>query len=207
MEEMSKMNQVQGWYLNPKIVTVTKTEFKTVTQIQKVADVRKVYVPVKQVVALDKHEVAQKLDLPWLEGGDIAAAKNAEAATTSEPPAAGQVATPANPSPAAGKPADLQVTATAELPKSSNGQEVVSILNTETGITTLIASEKPAPWFEFDRALVAGIRYGVNHRMERTGTLYGSWEFLRVKDFHMIGYGELNTEAEGKIQADIQYRR
>jgi hypothetical protein len=194
-------------YLHPKTVTVTRTEFKAVPEIKTVVDVRKVYVPVKQVVTLDKREVAKTLDMPWLEGGDIGTAKAAEAAQGSASPAGEQAATPADPAPVEGNLADLQVTATADLPKAENGHQVVSILDTETGITTLIAKEKPAPWLEFDNALVAGIRYGVNHRLEQSGTVYGSWEFLRVKDFHMLGYGEINTNAEGKVQADLQYRR
>lgn len=189
----------------PEVKEITTTAFKRVPQIQKVAEVKRIYVPVKQVVTLDKHEVAQKLDMPWLEGGNIAEAKAEESASAA--PALGQETRPAETAPVTGNPADLQITGTADLPKTENGLQVVSVLNTETGITTLISKEKPAPWFEFDNALIAGIRYGLNHRLEQTGTVYGSWEFLRVKNFHLLGYGEINTNAEGKIQADLQYRR
>lgn len=194
-------------YFMPEVKEITTTAFKRVPQIQKVAEVKRIYVPVTQVVTLDKHEVAQKLDMPWLESGNIEAAKAQEAGDGGLTLASGQEAAPASAPPVEGKPADLQVTGTADLPKTENGQQVVSILNTETGITTLISKEKPAPWFEFDNALVAGIRYGVNHRLEQTGTVYGSWEFLRVKDLHLLSYGEINTNAEGKVQLDLQYRR
>lgn len=219
------------FYLNPRVKTVTTTKFQKVPEIRTVETVRRVYVPCpeKGVVALDKAAVAEKLGLGWLKEGPATAPAfaNRSAATAQTGPTyqttrtdlAQGAAAPnddfdeaqlqAETPPVPGRPADLQVTATAELPESRNGYDVIGIFNTRTGITDLLPKEKPSPWFEFRNRYGLGIRYGVglgNGQPLHTGTFYGFWEFLRVKDLYATGYGEVTSDAVGKAQIDMQWR-
>jgi hypothetical protein len=233
-----------GWqYAMPQVRTITETRFSRTTQIKRVVDVQRVYIPCPErgIVALDKTEVAKRLGISWLIGGNIAAAKAtpeespvaapvpaAGSATAAETKAADVVSTEPDLSdlsdgfdatlpeqaaaempPVPGRPADLQVTATATLPESHNGYDALALFNSITGVTDLVAQEKSAPWWQFRNKLVAGVRYGVgvgNGQPLYTGTVYGGWEFLRVKDVYLTGYGEINTGGEGKVQADMQWR-
>ena len=215
-------------WMHPRVSTITKTQYQQVPQIRTVETVKRVYVPCPQagLVALDKAEVAEKLDLPWLTGGDVAAAADgkggndgtygsdvkAVAAELGLPSAATEPAAelPVPVAPVPGNAADLQVTATADLPESENGFDVVSVLNTRTGITVPVVKEKESPLFQLRHDFVAGLRYGVaagDGPPRYTGTIYGSMEFLRMKAFHLIGYSEVNTDGSVKAQADLQYRK
>lgn len=211
-------------YLHPRLTTVTRveTQFKEVPVIQKVAEVRKVYVPVKQVAVLDKAQAAEKLDLPWLSAKPATpptavtppSAPQAEASAGQPAPVPDQVQ-PAEAAPVPGEPEDLQVTTTADIPECPNGAEAVTVLNTQTGLSSMIVKEKAAPWFQFENGLIAGLRYGLNTTGGQSLTPYVGLEFLRVKDVRLIGYGEVNNDlegqffrrVEGKVQFDLQYRR
>jgi hypothetical protein len=171
--------------------------------------------------------VAEKLNMPWLSGGDIAgekaAAEGTEGTQTTQGTESKAPAKAAHPGsddfdearlqaetpPVPGNPADLQATATAELPASNNGFDVVNIFNTKTGNSDLVAKEKTSPWFEFRNEYGLGLRYGVglgNGQPLHTGTFYGFWEFLRIKDVYATGYGEVTTDAVSKAQIDMQWR-
>jgi|GEM_PF-2103135 len=196
-------------YAMPQVRTVTATQFVRVPQIKEAIKIERVRVacPEQGFVALDKKAVAEKLDMPWLQGGDIASAKNDEDNSSRE------VITPSaegTQSPVPGRASDLQVTSTADLHDSDNGYYVVSVVNTDTGITTPVVKEKESPWFQFRNDLGAGIRYGVamgDGGPRYSGTLYGFWEFLRIKQLHLTGYSEVTTDGVAKIQTDLQWRR
>lgn len=213
-------------YLHPRTTTLTTTKFQMVPQIREVEKIKRVYVPCPQagVVALDKAEVAEKLDLPWLKGeanqgtagtertegtegkpGDEAAKLTARAGTDDFDESQLQGETP----PVPGRPADLQPTATASLPESPNGYDVINIFNTATGSSDIVAKEKDSPWFDFRNKYGLGLRYGVgvgNGQPLYTGTLYGFWEFLRVKNIYFTGYGEATSDGAAKAQVDMQWR-
>ena len=82
-----------------------------------------------------------------------------------------------------------------------------------TGISILpaeVPAANGARWWELRDNLGAGIRYGValgNGEPKGTGTAYGFWEFLRVKDAFFTGYVEGNTDRLGKAQVDMQWRK
>lgn len=218
-------------HLMPEIRTISSTVFRKVPEIRTVETVKRVTVacPESGVVTLDKAEVAEKLNLSWLSSGDIAGAKVDAAVwtkgtetilgTSAKAPAPpDQAKAPddfdesrlqAETPPVSGNPADLQVTATAELPTSNNGFDVVNVFNTKTGVSDLVATEKTSPWFEFRNKYGLGVRYGVglgNGPPLHTGTFYGFWEFLRIKDIYATGYGEMTTDSVGKVQMDMQWR-
>lgn len=186
-------------WITPRVKILTQNQFHPVPVIKEVKSVQKVYVPCpeKGLIALDKRQVADKLDLHWLQGGDIAAANGSREVT---PPQAGGV------SPVAGNPADLQVTATAAVPESKNGVDVIAVTNTATGETTLVAQEKAAPWFQFRNDAAVGIRYGVDQRLQYVGDVYGRWDFLRVKDIYLSANGNLSTGGDARVQFGAEYR-
>ncbi|MCM0081795.1 hypothetical protein L4X63_09355 [Geomonas sp. Red32] len=212
-------------YAHPKVTTFTKidTQYRTVPEIHTVTQVKKVYVPVKQVAVLDKTEVAKQLDMPWLTApapeqpipvaavGDQLPPSEVSSVPTNDR-AQGD---PADMPPVPDDPQDLQVTTTADIPECPNGAEAVTLLDTKTGQSTMIVKQKTSPWFEFENGLVAGLRYGLNTKGGQSLTPYAGVEFLRIKDFHVLGYGEVNNDLEGqffksidgKVQLDIQYRR
>ena len=179
----------------PSFRTITQTEFRRVPEIRKVHDIERVRVacPESGIVVLDKAAVSDQLHLDFIQGGDIAAARKAEAAGTASAPKA----TPAP---------DLQVTATADIPESDNGVDVISIMDLQTGESHLEAREKSAPWFQFRNNAAVGIRYGVNQALAPAGTLYGRWDFLRVRNVYFSANGEITTGSDARIQLGAEYR-
>lgn len=199
-------------YLHPRVNTVTTTQFKTVPQIQKVVDVQRVYVPVKQVVALDKQAVAQKLDMPWLTPAATPAAP-AAASPAPAPIAAGEplpsaptAAAQVEPAPVAGDPQDLQVTATADIPESDDGYEAVSILNTATGESMIVAKEKPPELFSFENRGELGAWYGYNNHLLPSIDFTGQWTFLRVMKAHIGLRTDLGSQSGALFQAGALYQ-
>ena len=182
-------------YAMPQFRTITQTEFRRVPEIRKVRDIERVRVtcPESGIVVLDKAAVSEKLHLDFIQGGNIAAARKAE---TIKPPVEQQSA----PGP------DLQVTATADIPQSDNGVDVISIMDIETGESHLEAREKSAPWFQFRNDGAMGIRYGVNQALAPAGTLYGRWDFLRVKNIYFSANSDITTGSDFRIQLGAEYR-
>lgn len=203
-------------YAMPEIRTVTTTEFRRVPVIQTVKDVKYVRVacPEQGIVTLDKADVAKKLDLNWLQGGDIAAARLSEQpGGESSPPGGTYPSTPLRDRsvsgvepPVPGAANDLQVTATAELPRSDNGTQVISVINTQTGESTIVAKETPAPWFQFRNDRAIGVRYGLNQHLVNVGNVYGKWGFLRIKSIWLSTYADLATGGDAQLQLGAEYR-
>lgn len=97
---------------------------------------------------------------------------------------------------------DKEVTAVATVPEHKGDTTVIAVIDTGTGETTLETRQERPSLFELSNAKVLGIRYDIN----RKGTLYGSWEFLRVGAFHMELYGEINSENRAYAGVGIEYR-
>lgn len=202
-------------FFMPEVRTITTTQFKRVPEIQKAADIPRVRVtcPEQGFVALDKKEVAEKLDMPWLQGGDIASAKN------DKDNSSGEVITPSAEdtlkltsdgeiiaqSPVPGRPAALQPTSTADLPESDNGYYVVSVVNTDTGITMPVVKEKDSPWFQLENHGSLGLFYGFNLKLQQTAQGDLTWKFLRIKDAHLGLKGDGGTDGTGHALAGILY--
>lgn len=102
-----------------------------------------------------------------------------------------------------------EITATADIPKAPNGAEVVAVIDTGTGDTTLHYQLKPAPFFEFKNDKRIGVGYGVGSSGS-TLKVYGEYTFMRVGAFHVGAQAEANVssfkEPEAKAMAVIDYR-
>lgn len=92
------------------------------------------------------------------------------------------------------------------------GPRPAALFGLPTGITRPepAAGDTSSLW-ELRKILGAGIRSGVELGQgcspEYSGTLYGFWEFLRVRDTYVTAYAEANNDSTGKIQLDLQWRK
>jgi len=172
-------------YFMPQIRTVTTTEFKAVPQIRETVKLQRVTVQgPARLVTIDKQQVAEKLELPWLlESGD---------SLDPRPPVPGHAS-------------DLQVVATSDLPESRAGYQEVAVVNTATGETTLVAKEKELPWFRFVNKGQASLWYGYDQRLRNVGDLEGRWQFLQIKKAGLALRGNLETGGDAQLQAGIIY--
>lgn len=193
----------------PRVRTITEREFRKVPEIHRTETVKRVFVacPQQGIQVLDKAELAKKLDLDWLQGGNIAAAlaagENLQKVNSPSPEGTKGL----NPEPRALSPEpDLQITATADLPESDNGYEEVSVINLQTGESQIQAREKDSPWFQLRNDAAIGVKYGVGQNLTYTGTAYGRWDFLRIKDVYISTNGDLSTDGAARIQFGAEYR-
>jgi len=97
---------------------------------------------------------------------------------------------------------DKEVTAVATVPEHKGDTTVIAVIDTDTGETTLETRQERPSLFELSNVKTVGIRYDIN----RKGTLYGSYEFLRVGNFHAELYGEINSENRAYASVGIEYR-
>lgn len=177
-------------YLMPDIREVNTTTFRRMKEIRTVKNVQRVYIPCpeKGLVVLDHAEAAKRLGMPELQ---VYSTPSTESIRSTG-------ATPA--------PSPVEVLSTAALPQTDNGHQVVAVLDTDTGVTTMVAKEVQAPWFRFTNKGAAGLRYGLNQRLEYAGTAYGRWDFLRVKDVYFSLNADLETGGDAHLQAGAEYR-
>lgn len=98
------------------------------------------------------------------------------------------------------------ITGNADIEPSESGTSVVSVLDTVTGETVLIAKEQPLSLFGFPSDLELGVRYGLSTQAIQEGNLYGRWQFLRVGKVKLGGYLEISTLPEMKAMLDASFR-
>lgn len=103
-------------------------------------------------------------------------------------------------------PANRQAIANARIPATRGGASAVAVLDTTSGESRIVVKEIPPPLVEFEGDGALGLRYGINSDLAKEGTLYGRLNILRVGNVHLGAYAELNTDAEAKAQASIEYR-
>jgi hypothetical protein len=103
-----------------------------------------------------------------------------------------------------------EITATAEAPPSETGTDIISVVDTTTGETTISTKPKPADFIEFENKRRLGVGYGVSTNGGPTGKIFGEWTFLRVAGAHVGIQAELNStfskSPEAKAYAVIDYR-
>ncbi|HEX9078092.1 MAG TPA: hypothetical protein VF795_00810 [Desulfuromonadaceae bacterium] len=194
------------WF-HPRSQTLTRTVFQPVPEIRTVRDVQRVAVPCPSagIVTLDRAEVAKRLDMPELQGGNIEAARVSEGAVEG----AASSAPTDTPTPTIGAPlaapVSLAVTATAEVPASANGTEVVSLIDLQSGASRIEAREMAAPWFRLENRGSVALWYGLNQKLVQTVQGEARWQFLRVKDLHLGLKGDVGTDGYGHAFAGIMY--
>lgn len=102
--------------------------------------------------------------------------------------------------------ADEQAIATADLPETKAGYNVVATVNTKTGVGNIIAKEKQRSLFGLPNEKEIGARVGYNSGLKQQISVYGRWSFLRVGNVHLSAYGEGNSEGNATAQLELGYR-
>jgi hypothetical protein len=101
--------------------------------------------------------------------------------------------------------ADEQAIATADLPETKGGYEVIGTMNTKTGVGNIIAKEKPRSLFGLPNEKEIGVRAGYNNKLEQNVSIYGRWNFFRVGNVHLSAYGE-GSQNNAPAQIEVGYR-
>lgn len=99
-----------------------------------------------------------------------------------------------------------QPIANADIPPSKAGVSIVTVMNTTTGESHVIAKEKQLSLFGFENTRELGIRYGLSTQDGQAGNLFARWHFLRIGSFHIGAYGEIATKPEAKGMLEIAYQ-
>lgn len=103
-------------------------------------------------------------------------------------------------------PAAEQVLATAELPPTRGGYDVLAILDTERGTGQITARQRTPPLVEFLNEGEVGARYGVNTKGGQAAAIHGRWEFVRVGNIR-AGLGlEASSEPRAEATVGLTYR-
>ncbi len=102
--------------------------------------------------------------------------------------------------------ADEQAIATADLPETESGYNVVATLNTKSGEGNIIAKEKPRSLIGFPNGKEIGVRAGYNSKLTQEISVYGRWNFFRIGNVHLSAYGEGNSEGNAVGQLELGYR-
>lgn len=88
-------------------------------------------------------------------------------------------------------PPQIEVTATGKVPPAPHGAEVIAVLDTDTGRTTLHASPVPAPFLALKNDKRIGVGYGIGEYGTPTTKIYGEWTVLRVDKVYLGVQGVL----------------
>lgn len=100
-----------------------------------------------------------------------------------------------------------QITTTAEIKPYDGKTSIVSVLDTSTGESEIIAQQEELSLFEFENKREIGARVGYStDGLEMQSTVYGRWQFLRVGNFHLGAYAEANSSGEGIAQLEVSYK-
>jgi hypothetical protein len=97
---------------------------------------------------------------------------------------------------------DKEVTAVTTVPEHDGDTTVIAVIDTDTGETTLETRRERPSFFELSNIKTIGLRYDINRR----GTLYGSYEFLRAGKLHMEVYAEINSENRAYAGIGVKYK-
>lgn len=102
--------------------------------------------------------------------------------------------------------ADEQAVATANLPETKGGYEVIGTMNTSTGVGNIIAKEKPRSLLGFPNEKEIGARVGYSSKLVQEVSVYGRWNFFRVGNIHLSAYAEGNSDNNATAQIEMGYR-
>jgi len=99
-----------------------------------------------------------------------------------------------------------QVIATATLPPYEGHTSTITMIDTSTGESRIIARQEPLSFFALENKKEVGLRYGLTSAINSEADLYGRWEFLRIGSTHLGVYGELTSLGEYRAMISITYR-
>lgn len=92
-----------------------------------------------------------------------------------------------------------QPIANADIPPSEGGTSVVTIMDTATGESKIIAKGKPLSLFDFENKLEWEINYALSTKTSQNANLGFRWGFLRIMAIHPHLKAEVNSSPEAKI--------
>lgn len=101
-----------------------------------------------------------------------------------------------------------QITASGEIAPYEGKTDVLAVLNTGSGESSIIAKQRPLPFVDFESKKEIGIRYGYSTKATTNyeGAVYGRWDVLRIGPVHLGVYGEVNTTGDAKAQVSAGYK-
>ena len=101
---------------------------------------------------------------------------------------------------------DKQVTTTGVIAPYEGKTDVISIIDTKTGHSEIIAKQEPMSLFAFENKREIGVRYGTSIKNGVEADVYGRWDFVRVGNLHLGAYGEATSYGEAKAMISVGYR-
>jgi hypothetical protein len=99
-----------------------------------------------------------------------------------------------------------QVTCSGVVPAYEGKTDIVSVIDTKTGKSEIVAKEEALPWFEFESKKEIGARAGYGIKNSQEVDIYGRWDFLRIGKVHVGVYGEGNTAGDAKAMLNVGYK-
>jgi hypothetical protein len=99
-----------------------------------------------------------------------------------------------------------QITASGVVAPYEGKTNVLAVIDTGSGISSIVAKQVPLPFFDFENKKEIGIRYGVSFDNNLEGDLYGRWDFFRIANAHIGVYGEVNTTGDAKAMIQAAYK-
>ncbi len=99
-----------------------------------------------------------------------------------------------------------QIAATAVIAPYEGRTNVLALIDTGTGISSIAARQVPLPFFDFENRREIGLRYGVSLKHGMESDLYGRWDFFRIAGAHLGVYGEITTTGDAKAMVQAAYK-
>ena len=97
---------------------------------------------------------------------------------------------------------DKQVIADADIPSYNGVTNAAAILDTKTGVGSIIQKRMPLPFFAFENKVRIGGLFGFSTRdNELIGQAFVSWGFLRIGSIHPMLYGEAGKDVKSMVGA------
>lgn len=99
-----------------------------------------------------------------------------------------------------------QVTASGVVPPYDGDTNVLAIIDTQTGVSSISAKQVPLPFFDFEMKRAIGVRYGYSTKYGSQADAYGRIDFFRIAGIHLGVYGEINSTGDAKGMFQTEYR-
>jgi hypothetical protein len=170
---------VWGWYRPP--VTLSKTEYVKVPEIKTVTKVKRVRVPVKEIITLEKKEVSAKLHL----SEEITNDDNKQITATAEIP-----------------PYEGKTNVIAIFDKQNNTTQIDA---KQQQLSFFALENKRAIGLRYGYASIGSATDSVvGSGME--ADVYARWDILRIGGVHVGLYGEVTSAGDGRAMLNVEYR-
>jgi hypothetical protein len=101
---------------------------------------------------------------------------------------------------------DKQITTTAVVPAYDGKTNVISVMDTKTGQSEIIAKEQPLPFLAFENKREIGVRGGYSIKNYQEVDIYGRWDFVRIGNVHVGIYGDANSAGDAKAMISVGYK-